>query len=421
MQKIRNYIQDISKSRFVKNLGITLFENIFTKFLGFFITLIIVRQLGPENYGIYSFILVNVFTLSALVDFGMENTAIRFSNRDKNKQNAIFGLYFLTKLIIVFSCIFIFGVFGQDILLKLHKPELVEYLPFFICGFLGESLFFVNDTYLQSIQQFKIRAIINITRYIVLFSFIGILFLNKIVLLKYVSFVFIIPLIFILFFIPRYLIFIKSFYKQKLSKILFIKIIKYQKWMFILAIVASLLGRIDVYMLSFLVDYEKLGIYSAAYNLLSIVAFLPFVLGKVMLPKMAETSRKNIFGLTIKITKPILFLSLISLFAIPIFPYLVPILFGNDYDNSIVIVQILTIATIISFISLPVEVSMYNLGKPKYLVLFKYIQLIFIIVFNLIMIPRYGIICAAISIVMARIVHAMLLYFVFVKEKKKYA
>lgn len=421
MQKIKNYIQTISNSQFVKNLSITLFENIFTKFLGFFITLMLVRQLGPENYGIYSLILINVLTLSSLVDFGMENTAIRFSNKDKDKKNAIFGLYFLTKLAIVFSCVFIFGIFGKNILILLHKPELIKYLPFFICGFLGESLFFVNDTYLQSIQQFNLRAVINITRYIVLIIFILSLTLNHLIELKYVAFVFVIPIIFILFFIPRYLIFIKSFYTQKLSKFLLVKIVKYEKWMFILAIVGCFLGRIDVYILSFLVDYEKLGIYSAAYNLLSIVSFLPFVLGKVMLPKMAETSRKDLFALTIKITKPILFLSLISLLIIPIFPYLVPILFGHKYDNSIIIVQVLTIATLVSFVSLPIEISMYNLEKPKYLVLFRYIQLALIILFSIIMIPRYGIIWAAMSVVIARIIHFMLLALVFVKEKEKYA
>jgi len=418
MRQIKNYVKEISKSRFVKNIGITFFENIITKIFGFFITLILVRNLGPENYGMYSFILINILIFSTLFDFGMENTAIRFSNSDKSKQNPIFGLYFLVKSIILLLCVFILIFWGKNLLITLQKPELIKYLPFLIFGFLGESLFFVNDTYLQSIQRFNLRAIINITRYIVLFSFVIILMLNKLLLLKYVMFVFVIPILFTLFFIPRYWIFLKSFFSNRLSKSFLVEIFNYEKWMFVLASINGLLGRIDIYMLSLWVGYVQIGIYSAAFNLLSIVSFLPYVFGKVMLPKMAETSKENLFGLTIRMTKPIIFISLISLIIIPIFPYIVPILFGHKYDDSIVIVQILTIATLISFVLLPFEQSMYPLGKPKYTAFLKLIQLLLSILLNFIFIPRYGMIWAAINLIVARLVYGILLINVFNKEKR---
>lgn len=216
MQKIKEYVQIAANSRFVKNLSITFFESIITKFFGFFITLILVRQLGPANYGVYSFILINIFTLSALFDFGMENTAIRYYNKEKYLKNSVFGLYFITKVIILFLVMLILILWGRSILITMHKPELIKYIPYFSIGLLGESLFFVNDTYLQAVQKFKFRAIINITRYIVLFSFVITLFLNKLVSLKYILFVFIIPILFTLFFIPRYFIFIKSFFSKRI-------------------------------------------------------------------------------------------------------------------------------------------------------------------------------------------------------------
>lgn len=413
------YIKKTSQSRFVKNLSITFAENVTTKIFGFFITLALVRNLGPENYGVYSFVLVNVFLLSALFDFGMENTAIRFANRDKEKTNPVFGLYFIVKSIILLLFIFtlIFG--GKNILEIMHKPELIKYLPYFIMGFLGESLFFVNDTYLQCIQKFKLRAAINITRYIVMFGFILVLILNKTLLLKYTMFAFIIPVIFSLFFVPRYWTFISSFFKQRLSKKIMLEMFHYEKWMFVLASVNGLLGKVDIYMLSFWATYSQLGIYSAAYNLLSIVSFLPYVFGKVMLPKMAETSREDLFDMTIRIVKPILAISLLSLIIIPIFPFLVPILFGHKYDSSIIVVQALTIATLISFILLPFEQSMYPLGKPKYTSALKFAQLILNIILNYIFIPKYGMIWAAINLGIARLFYGILLIKVFYNEKSK--
>lgn len=414
------YIKKTSQSRFVKNLSITFAENVTTKIFGFFITLALVRNLGPENYGVYSFVLVNILILSALFDFGMENTAIRFANRDKEKTNPVFGLYFIAKstVLILFILAVIFG--GKDILELMHKPDLIKYLPFFILGFLGESLFFVNDTYLQCVQKFKLRAAINIIRYVTMFSFILILVLNKIILLKYVMFAFIIPIIFSLFFVPRYWTFVSSFFKEKLSKKLMLEMFHYEKWMFVLASINGLLGKVDIYMLSFWATYAQLGIYSAAYNLLSIVSFLPYVFGKVMLPKMAETKREELFDMTIRIVKPILAISFLSLIIIPIFPFLVPILFGHKYDSSVAVVQALTIATLISFIVLPFEQSMYPLGKPKYTSALKFAQLILNIILNFIFIPKYGMIWAAINLLIARLLYGILLIKVFYNEKRKF-
>lgn len=414
------YIKKTSQSRFVKNLSITFAENVTTKIFGFFITLALVRNLGPENYGVYSFVLVNILILSALFDFGMENTAIRFANRDKEKTNSVFGLYFITKSIVLMLFIFTVILGGKNILELIHKPELIKYLPFFILGFLGESLFFVNDTYLQCIQKFKLRAVINILRYITMFSFILILVLNKIILLKYVMFAFIIPIIFSLFFVPRYWTFISSFFKEKLSKKLMLEMFHYEKWMFVLASVNGLLGKVDIYMLSFWATYAQLGIYSAAYNLLSIVSFLPYVFGKVMLPKMAETKREELFDMTIRIVKPILAISFLSLIIIPIFPFLVPILFGHKYDSSIIVVQALTIATLLSFIVLPFEQSMYPLGKPKYTSALKFAQLILNIILNYIFIPKYGMLWAAINLIITRLIYGILLIKVFYNEKRKF-
>ncbi len=419
MQRLQNYLQKISKSQFVKNLGITFSENIITKIMGFFITLMLIRNLGPQNYGVYSFVFVNICVFSSLFDFGMENTAIRFSNYNKEKQNAVFGLYFLTKSIILVLCFLVIILFGEKLLIGFNKPELIKFLPFFVLGFLGESLFFVNDTYLQAIQKFKLRAIINITRYIVLLCFVSWLCFTKLVLLKYIMFVFIIPLLFTLFFIPRYIVFIKSYFLQKFSKPFLTEIFHYEKWMFVLATLSSVASRIDIYMLSIWVSYAQLGIYSAAFNLVSIVSFLPNVLGKVMLPKMAETKVNDLFKLTIGIVKPIAVLSLLLTPIIPLFPYIVPLLFGPKYNDSVIIVQILAVLTLLSMILLPFEQALYPLGKPKYSTILRFIQLIITILINFIFIPRFGIVAAALNLVFAKIIYGILLINVFNTEKRK--
>ena len=94
----------------------------------------------------------------------MDNTAIRFYNKETHYKNSIFGLYFLVKLFFIFSVISIVTVFHEIFFHILKKSEMIPFLPFLAAGFLGEALFFVNDTYLQAIQNFKLRSLINISQ-----------------------------------------------------------------------------------------------------------------------------------------------------------------------------------------------------------------------------------------------------------------
>ncbi|MFE6588628.1 lipopolysaccharide biosynthesis protein, partial [Bacillus mobilis] len=178
-----------------KNLSIVFMESIITKALSFISILILSRQLGPEDYGKYSFIFVTVAFCSAFFDFGMENTAVRFSAKEKGRMQSIFGLYFLTKVIVTTTVVTVLILFGSYIFSSQGKAEITQYLPYLIVGYVGESLLFVNDTYLQAIQKFQMRALINIFRYLTLVLIVLSLLLNNMLLLKYVFILYCIPII----------------------------------------------------------------------------------------------------------------------------------------------------------------------------------------------------------------------------------
>ena len=113
----------------VKNLSITFSENVMTKGLSFLTILMLTRTLGPGDYGKYSFVFVTVATCSALFDFGMENTAVRFASRDKALMQPIFGLYLLVKLGTLGSLVLLLMLAGPWLFGLMHKPEMGQYLP----------------------------------------------------------------------------------------------------------------------------------------------------------------------------------------------------------------------------------------------------------------------------------------------------
>lgn len=417
MQKIKKLFQHQNNS-LISNLKVTLFETIVTKGINFINILLLTRILGPEDYGKYSLLFVSMVFCSSIFDFGMENTAVRFSIKDKHLRNSVFGLYFLTKAVILSIITILLAFWGHNIFTALGKQAIACYLPFLIAGLIGESLFFVNDTYLQSIQHFKLRAVINIARAVISFAYIFLLMLNKVLVLKYVFFVYFLPLLFSVIFSLRYITFVKSYFCHKLPKQLINEIIHYEKWMFNLSIANNVLSRIDFFMLSLWVSYSQLGIYNAAFQLSSIVSFLPFILGKVMLPKLADLEPKATFDCVNGSIKHLLPICLLIICLIPFSCIVVPSLLGTEYQKSVFILQLLLLAFVVSLVSVPFEQALYSIGEPKLIAMAKYLQIAVIVILNTFTVPKFGINWAAINVIVTRILTAVVLILLYKKQEK---
>ncbi|GFN32770.1 lipopolysaccharide biosynthesis protein [Paenibacillus xylaniclasticus] len=408
-------------SKLFKNLTIVFSESILTKALNFFIILLLTQQLGPSDYGKYSFVFVAIAFCSAFFDFGMENTAVRFSAKNKEHTYAIFGLYFISKVIIISIVTLLLIFLGNQIFLKLGQGEISAYIPYLIVGFLGESLLFVNDTYLQAIQRFKLRAWINVSRYVVSILFLLMLWLNDVLLLKYVLLIYYLPILYSLLFSLRYIGFIREFVRNKPTKSLIREMIHYEKWMLTISVPNNLLDRIDFFMISLWVTYEQIGVYNAAYQLSAIVAFIPVVFAKVMLPKMSELTAQNVVSFTKKIMRPTLIISGAMLCLIPVLPLIVPLLLGDKYIQAESILQVMLIKAVLSFALVPIEQATYSLGKPMFITLGKYVQIGTIVVLIVALVPQFGVIWAAVSVAAARFIYGTILYLLYSNYGKGFA
>lgn len=412
--------QKIISSKLFKNLSVVFSETVVTKILNFVIILLLTRQLGPEEYGKYSFIFVTMAFCSSFFDFGMENTAVRFANKKSETRNSIFGLYLFVKLLILFGIILVLMLFGGQIFALIHKSELTKYIPFLIIGILGESLFFVNDTYLQAVQKFTLRAYLNICKYSLNLIFIVILFLEKLLYLKYVFCMYFIPLGITILFIPKYIEFLKNYFSKNLPTELLKEIFNYEKWMFVLSIGTNTLQKIDFFMISYWVSYIQIGIYNAAIQLAAVVSFLPYVFGKVLLPKLAEMENPEICSFIKKIDKILILACIIMTLCIPLTDFVVPVLLGEQYVLSIPVLKILLFAFILTFYVAPTEQALYALGLPKIITQGRYIQLFTLIGLNFLMIPKFGIVGSAFSVLMIRILYLLFVVTRFYKEAKRY-
>lgn len=407
-------------SLLVRNLGLTFFEAVVTKGLNFVIILLLTRTLGPSEYGKYSFIFVMVSLLSALLDFGMENTAVRFSARDKREKYPIFGLYLTLKLSVL-GIIILFFIQAQGWMFQvLNKPELVVFLPFLIVGLVGESLFFVNDTYCQANQWFRLRMILNIVRFVTCFLFVSLLIAFKQMYLQWVLYVYCIPFLFSLLFLKQYVQFLSAFWKQRLPAVLMSEIVGYQKWMMVYSIANNIISRLDFFLLGFWVSYSLLGVYNAAVQLCAIIAFLPLVLGKVLLPTLSDLSEEKIFQVSQKVIQYTLILVIIALTLVPVSPLVIPTLLGGQYQASIGVFQILVFAYSAALMSMPFEQALYSLGKPNVLCVSRYWQLLTILLVGILAIPFFGVYGAALGTLAGRLLYLLLIRIYFLRYQQSF-
>ncbi|MGD9581938.1 MAG: polysaccharide biosynthesis C-terminal domain-containing protein [Vampirovibrionia bacterium] len=182
----------------------------------------------------------------------------------------------------------------------------------------------------------------------------------------------------------------------------------------------NLFSRLDVLMLSIWVSYDQIAIYNSAFQLSAMVAFLPYAIGRVVLPKISALETGDIFKFVKKVTKPMFGLCLLLLTALPILPFIPSFVYGKEYSAAGIILQVFWVNFIVLLGILVFEQAFLALGKPKYSAILKYIQIIIVIIANIILIPKFGYISAAINVLLVQIIYSCIILYMYHREHKYY-
>ncbi len=417
-------IKHIFSSKSFQHFNIVLLETVITKGINFYLIVLIARALGPENYGIYSLATVSVLFLASFCDFGMENTAVRFSVKYQNEREWIFGLYVLCKSSVLIVLLFILIFCPQLIAGLLNKTEIEGYRYFILGGVLCEGILFVITTHLRSLERFYSRAFINIGVY--LLRLIVTLYVLK-------SSLFDIRIIVVIFtlsglpFVGAYagILFkcIKKFFSQGIPKNVVSEMFRYGKWMLIGSISVNLIIRIDFFMVTYFLTYKEIGTYNSAFQFMAPLSMIPLVFGTVFLPKVSRFD--NISQIKAFTKKCALLGGIVCALTILLIPFARPLIvffLGKEFSAASAIFQILLISYVVSITSGIFDPIFYASEQPEYLIIGKYLKLVTSIVCMVILVPRLGMRGAAWSRVFSEIAAVIITsYFLYrmLRNKKR--
>ncbi len=388
----------------LKNTAILTVSEVFLKILGFLWTVYLTHVLTVELFGRYNFVNAFIGILSFLPDLGVGLIVIReIAKKKESSSQFISGSLILTFILTTLTIGII--LFSSNFLYHSKEVQLLVFLA--SATLLVSSMRSVFILYFEGIQNIKLTAIIHSLNsfLLILGGFIGYVFLHNI------KDIFLGMLIGTLVgFLITFSIFLKIanlrfVFNRRITKMLFLEGLP----LGIASLSSLLYTQIDSVILNQLAGEKAVGIYNSASPFpLAIVQLLnvPFMVSLYPMLSKLSFSQKN---LTSAVKKSLL---IILLWSIPCFliiyllaPVIIPLIYGNRYNQAIQILQILIISVPFMSLSALLYKVLIILNKQHIYLRISILGAFLNVILNIILISRFSIIGASIGLILT---HAFL-------------
>ncbi len=375
--------------------------NLFSYFVAFSGSIIYVRLLGQHEYGIYAFT-YNIISFFLLVNgFGAASGVLQFVSKAPDKLTQYAYLKASMILGILFNILLSIIIFCYAIFINLPIPgarTILIAMAFFPIGRLFIDVF---QAYLRATSQNKILARFAISSNLTLLisSIIGIYYFQLIgfILFTYIAYFIIIILTLVWFNFPNIL-------KIKVTNLNYSEFIRYSMYVTTGNAFSQLLFVLDVLLLGYVVkDVILVAEYKVATIIPFTLSFIPNIICNFFYPNFARNIQNPCYIINLKnrLRKCMLVLSIsISLSLIILAKPIIWIIYGKAYLNSVIPFQILSFGFWVAASFRTVNGSILaSLGHAKFSMWFNVFMLILNLIISYELIKVYGIVGAAVGVV----------------------
>ncbi len=396
--------------KYLSNTSWLFAEKVFRISIGLFITVWMARYLGPEQFGIYNYVLSFVALFGILSTLGLDKLVSRelITHPQESQQimGASFILRFMGAILLVPLAVFSAYIVRSD-------NEQIFIMVLIVSSTFFFRSFEVVKYWFESHVQAKYSAIID-----GLTIFIGVSINAILIILEapLIAFVWVVLTESIILSIGLILI-----YLSKLNKISTWKV-SYKKIKYLLSEAYPLIlsgaififfTRVDQVMLGNISGDESVGIYAVAVKISEGWMFIPGIIAISLFPAMLN-ARKNDYSLYLRRTQHLLNLMAILGVSVGIgivfiaSPF-VNLLFGEDYSVSSLVLIIHIWGMVFNAISIISFRYFLAEGLQIYSFYRAFAGLILNIILNYFLIPIYGPVGAAVATVISQVFSVYLL------------
>ncbi|WP_455645989.1 flippase [Methanosphaera sp.] len=403
----------------VKNTSVLFISQMVSYVLAFFYTLYSARYLGTTNFGIISFATAISGLFAIFTDLGLSTLTIREVARDKSKSDKYLGNHGMIKLILSIITMLILVLFVNIGTFN----EVTKNVVYIIGSSVIINAFSGTFTSMfRAFEQMEYQSISEIINAVVLFT--GVLFcvFTKQSVIA-VSLVYLVASIIVL--IYNFAMCTKNY-----GLIHFQVDLKFWKYLIytafplaITSIFALISFRMNTILLNMLTTSAQVGEYTAAFNLMQALIFIPTVYSTAIMPIFSKFYVDNKDMLDYSYKKSLKYLTIlsvpISMGTMVLADKIILFIYGSAYVNTIPVLELIIWALPAIFLSYILGNSIASINKQHETVKATFLCLVLSTVGNFILIKLFGGIGAAFITVLNEV--SMVLFYMYIMHKYGYS
>jgi O-antigen/teichoic acid export membrane protein len=404
-----------TKQTVAKNTFWLFFGNILSKLIKAAILIYAVRVLSVEGWGVFSYALSIAGLFTIFIDFGINAVITRESVHNLEDQQKYFSTALGIKLVMA-------AVIGVVILVLspffISQSAVVALLPIVVLIVIFDSLRDFGAALARAWEKMEIEAVVQIaTNLIIVIA--GFVALSLVPQAKSLAIGYAIGtgLGMLVAFYP-----FRRYFKGLLASFSpnLIKKILYSSWPFgMLGVMGAIMLNTDTVMVGWFRSITEVGYYGAAQRVIQLVYLIPGLIATALFPSMAKLiENKERFKNVLERG-----LSLLTLFAVPatvggvlLGRDIIGITFGSQYIPATGSFRLMCLTFLPIFLSAIFGNAVFALNKEKKLIAYVILGVIGNFLFDLILIPLWGIDGAALSTVINQTIITLYLIYVLRKE-----
>jgi O-antigen/teichoic acid export membrane protein len=403
------------KDNFVSKFAYLFSSNLLSIFLGVFLSIFIARYLGPSDLGLKSILTNFPILFVSFFEMGVRQSTIYFIGKQTYKLDLLFSnilsLWALSS-IIGLGAFFILSYFQFSNYTIILITLSASYIPISIGqSFLNGIL--VGKNMIRSLAVFNFLNAILVPILTVIFLFFFDLGVLGVLLASQAG---------ALFLLGSRIWILKNqlnlTFKLKIDlqiiKNLFSKGVLYAISLFL----SSNLKIIPIFLMTGRIDNYWIGIYSAGSAFALLLYNFINSMGPILFARSAEsndgTENSIKTQLLLRVVIPIL--SILAIILILLMKFIIPIMYGNVYNESIPVTQIMIVGFVFYSVCYFLGMDMAGKGKPQIQIKSLILPFAICIVLNYFSISALGVIGAAYSTSIALIIATIFYLFQYTKE-----
>lgn len=413
----KNLLQKTMKSKEVKNAGWLIIGKIIQMGINFFVGILTARYLGPSNYGLINYAAAYVAFFFSVCTLGINSIVVKEFIDNPSKEGEILGTSLsLRGISSVFSAITIVAI---SFVLDSNEPITKIVVALYTISLVFQ-IFDMFNYWFQSRLQAKYTAIASLIAYSItaIYKIILLATNQPVTLFALSTSVDYISIALILFY----------FYKKEGGKKLSFSF-KYGKsllkksYHFILpGLMIAVYGQTDKMMLKHMINEREIGYYATAVSLCSVWCFVLSAIIDSVNPSIMKSYQDNEKSF-IKYNKMLYFIVFyVSIFVSLMFTIfgklIIQILFGEAYLPTVAPLRIITWYTAFSYLGVARNAWIVCKDRQRYLKYLYFSSAVLNVILNILFIPKYGAVGAAIASLISQISTVIIVPF-FIKDLKE--